>query len=158
MIKIVDADTTELISDAKALFREYAASLNFDLCFQGFDQEMAEFPGQYTPPSGGLYVARSEERSIGCIGFRYLQDGVCEMKRLYVQPDYRGNRAGLRLAMRSIEAATAAGYRFMRLDTLQSMKRANQLYRTLGFVEIAPYRPNPIEGALYLELDLSNVK
>ncbi len=157
MIKIRDATTTELIADAKALFTEYAASLNFDLCFQGFDRELAEFPGDYTAPDGGLYVARFERRSIGCVGFRPFEQGVCEMKRLYVQPDFRGGRTGLRLADTAIQAARANGYRRMRLDTLSSMKAANQLYRSLGFVEIAPYRSNPIEGALYLELNLENV-
>jgi len=155
MIEIIQATTTELIGDAKALFREYAASLNFDLCFQGFDQEMAEFPGQYTAPQGGaLYLARVENRSIGCVGYRFFAEGVCEMKRLYVKPDTRGNGAGLQLAETVINAARTGGYRYMRLDTLLTMQSANRLYRSLGFKEIEPYRPNPIEGALYLQLDL----
>ena len=157
MIEIREATTTELIADAKALFEEYAASLNFNLCFQGFDKELAEFPGEYTAPHGGLYVARLENSSIGCVGFRPFEKGICEMKRLYVQPGFRGDRTGLRLAEKVIEAARASGYRHMRLDTLTSMTAANQLYRSLGFAEIGPYRPNPIKGALYLELDLKNV-
>ena len=154
MIEIIAATSTELIADAKALFKEYAASLNFNLCFQGFDRELAEFPGEYTAPRGGLYVARLENRSIGCVGFRPFEQGICEMKRLYVKPVFRGDRTGLRLAETVIDAARASGYRCMRLDTLTSMKAANQLYESLGFVEISPYRPNPIEGALYLELEL----
>jgi len=156
MTEIVEASTTELIADAKALFKEYAASLNFDLCFQGFDREMTEFPGDYTAPQGGLYVARLEKHTIGCVGFRFFEKGVCEMKRLYVQPDFRGDRTGLRLAQTAINAARAVGYRCMRLDTLSTMKAANKMYRSLGFIEIEPYRPNPIEGAIYLELNWKN--
>ncbi|MEJ2155161.1 MAG: GNAT family N-acetyltransferase [Desulfobacteraceae bacterium] len=154
MIEITEATTEDLISEAKALFQEYTASLNFDLCFQNFDREMADFPGQYAAPLGGLYLAYFEDQPVGCVGFRYFQRGVCEMKRLYVKPDFRGQQAGLKLAKAVITSAKIAGYRYIRLDTLLSMKNANRLYRSLGFVEIEPYRPNPIDGALYLELDL----
>ena len=154
MIEIIEATTDDLISAAKALFLEYAASLNFDLNFQNFDQEMADFPDQYAAPLGGLYVASFENRPIGCVGFRYFEKGVCEMKRLYVRPDLRGKRAGRKLAEAAIHGAKASGYRYMRLDTLASMQRANQLYRSLGFAEIAPYRHNPIGRAYYMELNL----
>ena len=154
MIEIIKAATDESIGAVKTLFREYAASLDFNLCFQNFDRELADFPGQYSAPRGGLHLARLESAPIGCVGFRYFEDGVCEMKRLYVKPGFRRQHAGLKLASASVNAARASGYRFMRLDTLVSMKQANQLYRSLGFEEIAPYRHNPIEGAVYMELNL----
>jgi ribosomal protein S18 acetylase RimI-like enzyme len=155
MIEIFEATTDDLISAAKALFLEYAASLNFDLNFQNFDQEMADFPDAYAAPLGGLYVAGFEGRLIGCVGFRYFEKGVCEMKRLYVRPEYRGMRAGRKLAEAAIHGARVSGYRYMRLDTLASMQRANRLYRSLGFAQIPPYRHNPIEGAHYMEADLN---
>lgn len=154
MVEIIEATTEESIGAAKALFQEYAASLDFNLCFQNFDQELADFPKQYAAPEGGLFLARSEGTPVGCVAFRFFEEGVCEMKRLYVQPDSRGHHTGLKLAEAAIAAAKARGYQCMRLDTLDTMKRANQLYRSLGFKEIAPYRHNPIEGAIYMELDL----
>lgn len=158
MIEIIEATTDDLISAAKALFLEYAASLSFDLCFQNFDQEMADFPDLYTAPLGGLYVAGFQSRPIGCVGFRYFEKGVCEMKRLYVQPDHRGMGAGRKLAEAAIHGALVSGYRSMRLDTLVSMQRANRLYRSLGFAKIPPYRRNPIDGVRYMELDLQTLR
>lgn len=154
MIDIVPANTNELVTKAKELFQEYAESLGFDLCFQNFDQELADFPGQYSPPRGHLFLAVSENHPIGCVALRGFGKGVCEMKRLYVRPDFRGRRAGRLLAETVINAAKDIGYDCMRLDTIPSMKSANFLYKSLGFKEIKPYRPNPIEGALYLELGL----
>ncbi len=154
MIEIVEANTEELIAKAKVLFQEYAESLGFDLCFQNFNQEMNNFPGQYSPPKGRLYLAYSEKQPIGCVGLREFGKGICEMKRLYVRPDFRGKKVGKLLAEAVINAAKHIGYEYMRLDTLPSMRSANILYKSLGFRQIEPYRLNPIEGAIYLELNL----
>jgi len=157
MIEIVEANTDELIAKAKDLFQEYAASLEFDLGFQNFDQELNSFPGQYSEPSGRLYLALCERQPIGCVGLRYFEKGICEMKRLYVKPNFRGKQAGRALAEASIQAARNIGYAYMRLDTLPSMESANKLYKSLGFEQIEPYRHNPIEGTIYMQLKLKRL-
>ncbi len=157
MVEIVRANTDELISKAKVLFQEYSESLGFDLSFQGFDEEMDRFPAQYSPPTGALFLALSETRSIGCVGVRFLEEGVCEMKRLYVRPNFRGSNVGRGLSEAAIQAGKTLGYERMRLDTLSSMAPANRLYKRLGFVEIEPYRHNPLEGAIYFELNLAGL-
>ena len=154
MLKIVEADTKELIEKAKELIREYAQSLEFDLGFQDFAMEMENFPGQYASPRGCLYVALDENEPIGCVALRDIGQGICEMKRLYVRPYVRGQKVGKLLAEIVIKAARDMGYDFMRLDTIPSMKQANMLYNALGFKQIAPYRFNPLEGATFLELNL----
>lgn len=155
MIKIVEANTNDLIAKAKELFQEYAESLGFDLCFQNFEQELDDyFPGQYSPPMGRLFLALSDNQPIGCVGLRYFDKGVCEMKRLYVRPDFRGKKAGRLLAEATLKAAKVIRYEIMRLDTLPSMESANILYKSLGFRQIEPYRHNPIKGAIYMELNL----
>jgi putative acetyltransferase len=157
MMKIAQANTDELIAEAKELFQEYAESLGFDLCFQNFDAELDSFPTQYSPPAGCLFLALSQGRPIGCVGLRCFEEGICEMKRLYVRPKFRGKNAGRGLAEAAIKAGKRLGYERMRLDTLPSMEIANRLYKSLGFVEIEPYRHNPIEGAIYLELRLKSL-
>ncbi len=154
MVKIVEANTKELIDNAKELIQEYAESLGFDLGFQNFDQELADFPGQYSFPQGCLYIALSENMPIGCVALRDLGEGICEMKRLYVRPNFRGRKVGKLLAENAIKAARNMGYGRMRLDTIPSMEHANMLYHALGFKPIEAYRFNPIEGALFFELNL----
>lgn len=154
-MEILRANTDELVSKAKDLFQEYAASLGFDLSFQDFDAELECFPAQYSLPSGDLFIARLDAQSIGCVGVRFLEEGICEMKRLYVRPEFRGNHTGRKLGEAAIQAGKNLGYERMRLDTLSSMEIANELYKSLGFTEIEPYRHNPLEGVLYLELDLT---
>lgn len=154
MINIVEANTKELIEQAKELIREYAQSLEFDLGFQDFDQEMENFPGQYASPKGCLYIALDENQPIGCVAVRDFGQGICEMKRLYVKPNFRGQKVGKLLADVVIKAARDMGYDYIRLDTIPSMKQANMLYNSLGFKQIVPYRFNPIEGATFFELNL----
>jgi ribosomal protein S18 acetylase RimI-like enzyme len=154
MVKIIQATTKESIEYAKTLIREYAESLEFDLGFQNFDQEMDNFPGQYALPTGRLYIAMDTNQPVGCVALRDLGDGICEMKRLYVIPNYRGKHVGRLLAKTVIKAAGELGYDRMRLDTIPSMMQANVLYKALGFKEITSYRFNPIEGASFFELNL----
>ena len=146
-----DAGCVDVI---RALFREYAASLDFDLAFQDFEGELAGLPGGYAPPEGCLLLACHEGRPAGCVGLRKFADDVCEMKRLYVRPAWRGQTIGRALALAAIAEARRLGYRRMRLDTVPGMERAQALYGALGFVEIDAYRCNPIEGTRYMELDL----
>jgi putative acetyltransferase len=155
MTEIIQVQTVSEIDAARDLFLEYAQSLGFSLCFQNFDQEMAHLPGDYSPPSGRLLLARVDAAPAGCVGIHALSGDVCEIKRLYVRPQYRGYQLGRKLAEKAIEEARKIGYSTMRLDTIEDrMKTAVQLYRELGFIEIAPYRENPIPSALYMELQL----
>jgi len=154
MIEFVMAKSKDDIEEIRRLFLEYAGSLDFDLCFQDFDRELRELPGEYAEPDGRLILAKCDGRCVGCVGLRRLEGDICEMKRLYVKPDYRGTGIGRELASRIIAEARAIGYRRMRLDTISDMVEAITLYRSLGFVEIDPYRPNPIDGAKYFELKL----
>jgi putative acetyltransferase len=142
-------DTSDL-EEVRALFREYAESLPFALDFQDFDDELAALPGAYAPPRGALLLARGA----GCVGLRPFEDTTCEMKRLYVRPSARGTGLGRRLAEAIVAEARRLGYSHMRLDTVSGMDSAQSLYERLGFYEIGPYRPNPIAGARFLELEL----
>jgi HAD superfamily hydrolase (TIGR01549 family) len=156
-IRIAPARTPAGVEDARRLFREYEASLGIDLCFQNFEQELAQLPGRYAPPNGALLLARAGRAGLaGCVALRPLppEDGVCEMKRLYLRDGFRGRGVGRMLAEAIIAEARRIGYRKMRLDTLPSMVRAIPLYRSLGFTEIAPYTENPVEGVLFLEKEL----
>jgi putative acetyltransferase len=150
---IGQAQSPTQIAQVRELFLEYAQSLGFSLCFQNFDQELAGLPGDYAPPEGRLLLASCDGEPAGCVALHRLAEGICEMKRLYLRPRFRGKGAGRALAETVIAQAQTQGYRRMRLDTVEPvMKDAVKLYRQLGFEEIAPYRPNPIAGALYMEL------
>lgn len=154
-MEIVEARGPGDVEHARELFREYEKSLGVDLCFQGFEQELAGLPGAYAPPRGRLLLAFEAGRPAGSVALRPLGADVCEMKRLYVRAALRGRGAGRRLAARVLAEARAIGYAKMRLDTLPSMTEAIALYRSLGFAEIAPYYANPVPGALFMELILS---
>ena len=152
---IVSAESSAQIEQVRELFLEYAKSLGFSLCFQGFDKELADLPGGYAPPDGRLLLAELEGRLAGCVALHKLETQVCEMKRLYLRPEFRAKGLGRALCDRILSEARNIGYRHLRLDTVEPiMKDAVALYRRLGFREIAPYRQNPIAGALYMELDL----
>lgn len=152
-MKLIQAKSPEEVSRARELFEEYAGDLGISLCFQNFDKELAELPGDYVPPSGRLFLAVKDELAAGCVALRKIGDGVCEMKRLYVRPESRGTGLGRTLAETVIEAAREIGYGRMRLDTLPGkMDRAIAMYRSLGFQEIEPYYNNPVEGAAFMEL------
>jgi len=152
-VEFLQAESAAQIAQARELFLEYAQSLGFSLCFQNFDKELAQLPGDYVPPSGRLLLAEHQHHLAGCVALHKLDDGICEMKRLYLRPQFRGKRLGLALAERIIAEARQIGYRQMRLDTVESvMKDAVAMYRKLGFQEISPYCSNPIPSALYMEL------
>lgn len=151
---IAEAAGAEDIAAVRALFLEYARSLDFDLCFQGFEAELAALPGAYAPPGGRLLLAKAQGEPVGVVGLRPLEPGICEMKRLYVQPAHRSGGTGRRLVIRILDAARALGYSRMRLDTVETMKAAQSLYRELGFRETAPYGANSVDGLRYFELSL----
>jgi putative acetyltransferase len=149
------AESPAQIEQVRELFLEYAHSLGFSLCFQSFDEELAGLPGDYAPPSGRLLLAQYRNDLAGCVALHKIEPEICEMKRLYLRPQLRGRGVGRALAEAVITEARAIGYSKMRLDTVEPvMPNAVAMYRRLGFVEIEPYRPNPIAGALYMELAL----
>jgi putative acetyltransferase len=147
------------IAQVRELFLEYAQSLGFSLCFQNFDKELAGLPGDYAPPAGRLLLVEYDGQLAGCVALHGLAASngncICEMKRLYLRPEFRGKGLGRALAERIITEAREIGYQRMRLDTVEPvMKDAVAMYRRLGFREIAAYCKNPMAGALYMELVL----
>jgi len=174
--RFVEAPSGPNLEVVRTLFREYAAGIGISLCFQGFEEELAGLPGRYASPGGCILLAVADADALGgapspqdgdgnpghenktaagCVALRPLDEpGICEMKRLYVRPQYRGMKLGWMLARAVIEKARAAGYRAMRLDTLPSMAGAMAMYEKLGFVDIAPYCHNPHQGVRYMELAL----
>jgi GNAT superfamily N-acetyltransferase len=156
-VRIVPAQGPAEIDAARILFREYAAGLGFDLAFQGFEAELAALPGDYAPPRGALLLARGDDAETwaGCVALRSLDREVCEMKRLFVRPAWRGTGLGRRLAEAILDAGRRLGYVRMRLDTVPAMQNAIGLYESLGFRDIAPYRHNPVPGTRWLEAPLA---
>ncbi len=152
--KIVTPGTLAEYDELRLLFREYADSLNIDLCFQNFDEELAKLPGEYDPPRGALLTVFSGDLLSGCCALRPLDNvdypNACEMKRLYVRPAFRGKGIGRLLVLAVLDVARLASYNHVLLDTLTEMEAARALYEELGFVEVAPYYFNPLEGAHYL--------
>ena len=148
----------EELDAVREIFTEYAAQLGVDLCFQDFDQELANLPGDYAGPRGALFVALVDGELAGCCALRPLDDvdypNAAEMKRLYVRKAFRGFGLGRQLAETALDAARAAGYHCVLLDTLDDMEAARTLYEDLGFTGIAPYYHNPIAGAHYLKVEL----
>lgn len=153
-LKLINAKSKEHLDEITKLFKEYAASLGFSLCFQNFDEELTGLPGEYAPPRGSLLLAFVGMRVVGCVALRPLTKRYCEMKRLYIRPKFRKKGIGKELSVAIIEKARKLGYTRMRLDTLASMTEAITLYKTLGFKKIKPYRYNPLKGAVYMELNL----
>jgi GNAT superfamily N-acetyltransferase len=151
--RIVEARTGDILT-ARELFQDYADGLGIDLCFQGFDQELAELPGAYAPPGGRLLLGLIGDDPAGCVALRSLDGGVCEMKRLFVRPGFRGTGLGRLLAEAVIAEARGLGYERMRLDTLPVMSEAQRLYESLGFRDIEPYYESPVPGVRFLELEL----
>jgi ribosomal protein S18 acetylase RimI-like enzyme len=157
MMKIIHAETKEEVEQAKALLEEYAASLDFDLVFQNFQEELARLPGDYAAPHGCLLLAWHGDQVAGCVALRKIEGDICEMKRLYARPAFRDLGIGRLLARAVIAEAKERGYSRMRLDTVPAMKEAGALYESLGFRKISPYRHNPIPGAAFMELILETV-
>jgi putative acetyltransferase len=155
VLKILDAQAGENLKIIKKLFEEYAESLGFDLSFQNFDEELANLPGDYASPTGCLLLAIHQGHAAGCIALRRLSEGICEMKRLYVRPQFRRKGIGRELAKAVIERAGKTGYTRMRLDTVPTMDAARGLYESLGFKNIDAYRYNPLKGAIFMELTLT---
>lgn len=153
-LQIYHAADQELVREAASLFREYEAFLNVDLCFQDFEAELAGLPGKYAPPGGALLLAVDDHSTAGCVAVRPLEDGVCEMKRLYVRPAYRGIGLGKKLSVSIIKEAEILGYRLMRLDTLETLSEAMGLYRSLGFRQTGAYYHNPLNHVIYWEKPL----
>lgn len=156
MIEIIQAETPEQIAAARALFREYEEWLGMSLCFQKFDEEVANLPGKYAKPSGRLLLALIDEKIAGCVCLREIEENVCEMKRLFVRRNFQGQGVGKRLLEKLLEEARTLGYRKMRLDTFPpKMGKAVEIYKSYGFREISPYYFNPYDGVLFMEKDLS---
>ena len=157
-IALVTPESPEAFEATRAIFREYASGLGVDLCFQGFEAELANLPGEYAAPRGALLLARVNGQIGGCGAFRPIGDvdyaNACEMKRLFVRPAYRGLGLGRLIAQALMDQALRAGYSAMLLDTLDDMEAARGLYAQLGFEEIPPYYFNPIPGAHYLKVQL----
>jgi ribosomal protein S18 acetylase RimI-like enzyme len=155
-MRILQAQSETEVQQVRELFAEYVAWLGINLCFQNYDKEVADLPGEYAPPRGRLLLALTDDgAAAACAALRDLGNGICEMKRLFVRPDFRGQRLGWQLAEMILAEARAIGYKYIRLDTLPGkMDRAIAMYRVLGFKDIAPYYHNPVAGAAFMELEL----
>ena len=154
MTEIRPATLPNDLAEVRRLFRDYADGLAVDLSFQDFETELRELPGQYAPPRGRLLLAWQDTQAVGCVALRPLAKRDCEMKRLYVREQARGEQLGRRLAEQICQEAREAGYTRICLDTLPTMQSAQALYRALGFRPIGPYVYNPVPGTLFLALGL----
>ena len=153
--ELIQASSANHIEQARELFKEYAAWLDVDLCFQSFEKELAALPGDYAPPNGRLFLLFNDTQLAGCVALRKIDEGICEMKRLFLRKQFRGKGLGRLLINSIIQAATQIGYERMRLDTLPlQMSDAIALYRSMGFREIEPYYQNPVPGAKFMEIEL----
>ena len=153
--QIIDARLPEDLETVRTLFREYAVGLGVDLCFQGFEEELAALPGKYARPKGRLLLAWRGDEALGCVALRPIDERDCEMKRLYVRPAARGLNLGRQLAQRICDEGREAGYQRILLDTLSTMTPALTLYRSLGFTDTEPYVYNPLPEVVYLAKDLA---
>ena len=151
IIQVSRPDDVEIVRN---LFLEYQALLGVDLCFQDFESEVRDLPGEYVPPSGRLFLARNDGAPVGCVALRAFHGSRCEMKRLFARPAARGLGVGRALVTRVMDEARAIGYAEMVLDTLPTMTEAQHLYLAFGFHPIPPYRPNPVPGALFMGREL----
>jgi len=151
-MELIEVTGGQDLERIRALFAEYEQDLPFDLAFQNFQEELAGLPGRYAPPMGHLLLAQCEGEAVGCVALRQIGEDLCEMKRLFVRPGFRGRGIGKALANAIVEQARRIGYKRMRLDTV--LEPAKGLYRSLGFREIPPYQPVPIEGVVFMELEL----
>ena len=153
-IEIIEPESVEQIEQTRELFREYEAWFGLKLCFQNFDEEVADLPGKYAAPDGRLFLVFADEKLAGCIALRKLEDEICEMKRLFVRDEFRGLKIGVLLIEKIIEEAKKIGYKKMRLDTFPAkMGKAVSLYESYGFRQIAPYYHNPYGETLFMELE-----
>ncbi len=150
-IQLIEVSSATDYQFAKVLFNEYADSLEFDLGFQGIEQEFMDLTKQYSKPQGAVILLKIDTKPVGCVGVRLFEDTICELKRMYLRDEARGKGLGKALLQKSFEVAKQLGYSRMRLDTIASMTSATQLYEKSGFYEIAPYRYNPMNGAKYYE-------
>ena len=157
MLQIIHAESAEHLALVREFLLEYATWLDFNLCFQGFDEELRTLPGKYAPPAGRLLLAFCEQQPAGMGALRPMaEEGICEMKRLFVRPAFRGHSVGRALAEKLIEEASTIGYRKMRLDTVPGkMDKAIAMYRELGFKEISSYYATPVTGTIFMELQLT---
>ena len=154
MTEFVRAESEAQLESARELFIEYQEELGIDLCFQNFQAELERLPGKYSTPQGCLLLVYHDEKLAGCMALKRISDITCEMKRMFLRSEFRGNGIGRVMTLEIINRAREIGYSKMRLDTVPQLKAAIALYRSLGFVEIEPYRDNPIPGSLYMELTL----
>ena len=152
--ELIQVNSKEELEDTKQLFREYSVFLNVDLCFQGFENELAQLPDKYAEPKGAIMLMKIDGLAVGCVALRPLAEDVCEMKRLFVKPEYQSLGIGRELAEAVIVQAKNKGYSSMKLDTLRRLSAANKLYKALDFVETIPYNVNPEEDVVYFEKKL----
>lgn len=154
LIEILTPTSADALDATRTIFQEYAAQLGVDLCFQSFDEELAQLPWDYAAPRGALLLALVDGEIAGCCALRPLDNvdyaNACEMKRLFVRKPFRGFGLGRQLVETTLDNARAMGYSCVLLDTLDDMEAARTLYEDLGFQSIAPYYHNPLPGAHYL--------